>query len=271
MGTWLARQDPPGPWWELLVEAVEDYAVETGGTGLPAQHFVEWLAEWAREARRRQRGLLLLTAHRAKGLEFDHVAVLDGSWEGLGQNEDRDAPRRLYYVAMTRARQTLSLARLDLPDRHHPLLDVLPECAALLRRAPGIGPSPNPALARRYWLSSQADVDLGYAGRQALDAAPHRFIAALNPGDALQLRRHKGHWELMDGAGWAVGRMAGSWMPLAGMDCTSVRVWAIIRRRREQTSEKYLPLVKADTWEVVLPEMVFQSVPILSGQIPPDG
>ena len=60
-------------------------------------------------------------------------------------------------------------------------------------------------------------------------------------------------------------------MPLAGMDCTSVRVWAIIRRRREQTSEKYLPLVKADTWEVVLPEMVFQSVPILSGQIPPDG
>ena len=38
--------------------------------------FIEWLAEWGRDLRRRQRGLLLLTAHRAKGLEFDHVVVL---------------------------------------------------------------------------------------------------------------------------------------------------------------------------------------------------
>ena len=50
-------------------------------------------------------GLLLLTAHRAKGLEFDHVAVLDGGWDRVGRNEDADAPRRLYYVAMTRARE----------------------------------------------------------------------------------------------------------------------------------------------------------------------
>ena len=62
--------------------------------------------------RRQQRGLLLLTAHRAKGLEFDHVVVLDGGWNRVGQSEDRDAPRRLYYVAMTRARQTLTLMRL---------------------------------------------------------------------------------------------------------------------------------------------------------------
>jgi len=44
---------------------------------------------------------MLLTAHRAKGLEFNHVAVLDGGWDRVGQDEDRDAPRRLYYVAMT--------------------------------------------------------------------------------------------------------------------------------------------------------------------------
>ena len=48
-------------------------------------HFIEWLAEWGRDARRRQRGLLLLTAHRAKGLEFDHVVVLDGGWDRVGR------------------------------------------------------------------------------------------------------------------------------------------------------------------------------------------
>ncbi len=68
------------------------------------------MAEWGREARRRQTGLLL-TAHRAKGLEFDHVVVLGGDWLRSGANEDADATRRLYYVAMTRARKTLALAR----------------------------------------------------------------------------------------------------------------------------------------------------------------
>ena len=38
-----------------------------------------------------QRGLLLLTAHRAKVLEFDHVVVPDGDWNRLGKNEYGDA------------------------------------------------------------------------------------------------------------------------------------------------------------------------------------
>ena len=108
---WLAGQ-APNPWIELLQEAVAEYALETGGSETPVESFIEWLAEWGREVRRRQRGLLLLTAHRAKGLEFDHVVVLDGDWARVGKDEDADAPRRLYYVAMTRAMQTLTLMRL---------------------------------------------------------------------------------------------------------------------------------------------------------------
>ena len=83
---WVDAQ-PPGPWIELLREALDDHALDTGGTEVSVDHFIEWLAEWGRDARRRQHGLLLLTAHRAKGLEFDHVAVLDGGW-------DRNRPRR---------------------------------------------------------------------------------------------------------------------------------------------------------------------------------
>ena len=92
---------------------MEEHALETGGRETPVDHLLEWLAEWGRDIRRRQRELLLLTAHRAKGLEFDHVAVLDGGWSRIGRDEDPDAPRRLYYVAMTRARKTLTLARLQ--------------------------------------------------------------------------------------------------------------------------------------------------------------
>ena len=96
-----------GPWQELLDQAIREYILEDSGAEAPVERLIEWLAEWGRDVRRRQQGLLLLTAHRAKGLEFDHVVVLDGGWQGGGQSSDGDEERRLYYVAMTRARDTL--------------------------------------------------------------------------------------------------------------------------------------------------------------------
>ena len=116
---WTCSQ-PESPWNELLKEAIEEYGLETSESETSVASFIEWLAEWGREVRRRQNGLLLLTAHRAKGLEFDHVVVLDGGWHRIGRGEDRDAPRCLYYVAMTRAKRSLKLADMGRgnPFRH---------------------------------------------------------------------------------------------------------------------------------------------------------
>ena len=73
-------------------QAVGEYELETGGVETARDHFIEWLAEWGRDYRRRQRGLLLLTAHRAKGLEFDHVMVLDGGWDKAWAGGGRGRP-----------------------------------------------------------------------------------------------------------------------------------------------------------------------------------
>ena len=178
--TWLAGQ-AANPWIELLQEAAAEYALETGGSETPVESFIEWLAEWGREVRRRQRGLLLLTAHRAKGLEFDNVVVLDGSWDRIGRGEDADAARRLYYVAMTRARQTLTLMRLPGP---HPFQDALSGAPSTLLRSDAVAlTSPAPELARRYQRLSLRDVFLGFAGYREPDHPVHQAIAALAPGD----------------------------------------------------------------------------------------
>ena len=52
----------------------------------------------------------LMTAHVAKGLEWPNVAVL-GLAEGMMPlaRQDIEEERRLFYVAMTRARDTLTL------------------------------------------------------------------------------------------------------------------------------------------------------------------
>ena len=255
LNDWLGRQ-PSGPWVELLREAITEHALETSGAETPVEHFIEWLAEWGREARRRQRGLLLLTAHRAKALEFDHVVVLDGGWNRVGQGEDGDAPRRLYYVAMTRARQTLALTRFPGP---HMLQDALPDIPAALRReAPADPPPARPELARRYRRLSLREVFLSFAGYKHSAHPVHRAIAALSPGDTLQVSVGSNRWQLLDRNKTVVGELAGGFKAPDGMRCTFATVLAIATWDRERSEPQYRGDLQCDAWEVVVPELVFE-------------
>ena len=272
---WLRQRDPrivdsaalrgwtgknaSGPWNGLLRQAVEEHSLETGESETPVDHFIEWLAEWSREVRRQQQGLLLLTAHRAKGLEFDHVVVLDGGWNRAGTDEDADAPRRLYYVAMTRAKRTLALARLDRPHR---LQDALLRNSAVLQRERFELPPPTAELEYRYVQPELKDVDLGYAGRRKARHPIQRAIADLSPGDQLKLREpYPGRWELQNSAGETVGRLAKSFRPPGGMRCRSAEVFAVVTWSREASEPKYHNSIKCDSWEAIVPELVFERCP----------
>ena len=273
LSSWVDAR-PPGPWIELLREALDEHALETGGAEVPVAHFIEWLAEWGRDVRRRQRGLLLLTAHRAKGLEFDHVAVLDGGWDRVGEGEDPDAPRRLYYVAMTRARQTLALARFEGSQPRpsfvkepatpaysgglHPLPYAFPDSSSVLHRTSDELPPEAPELARQYRRPGLREVNLGFAGRHHASHPVHRAIAALSPGDLLDMRVvEPERWELLDRSGTVVGRLAGSFKPPPGTRCISATVLAVVAWSREASEPQYQDRLRCDAWEVVVPELVF--------------
>lgn len=248
---WLDAQ-PEGPWWEMLREAVKAYELETESVELPCGHFVEWLAEWGRDARRRQNGLLLLTAHRSKGLEFEHVVVLDGGWEKPADNEDVDAPRRLYYVAMTRARGLLTLCRMASGNR---LLDAVP---GILERAPSRLPEVGPALSRQYRRLTPGDIDLGFCGRHAQGDPVHAAVSALEPGSPLVVRRNAERCELVGADGVVVGRLSSNCkLPPQGARI-SARVYAILTRRKDDEKEAYRPRILSSRWEVVLPELVIE-------------
>ena len=252
---WLNRQ-PAGPWFELLKAAVAEYDIETSGAETSLDFFLEWLAEWGREFRRRQEGLLLTTAHRAKGLEFDHVIVLDGAWHRIGRGEDRDAPRRLYYVAMTRARQTLTLMRFP---GSHPFQDVMLDNTSVLRRPAPVGlPTPAPELGCLYRRLSLGDVFLSYAGYRPPRHSVHRAIAALAPGDPLKVRMESKRWKIMNLHGETVGQLAGNFTMPPGTSCTSGTVLAIATWDREDSEPLYHERLKCNTWEVVVPELVFE-------------
>ena len=247
----------PTPWVDVLSEGLGEYEEETGGAENPVDHYVEWLAEWGQDVRRRQKGLLLLTAHRVKGLEFDHVVVLDGNWESTSREEDGDAPRRLYYVAMTRARKTLTLARLPGP---HPLQDdLLTSPAVLLRSEARELPKAPAAGSRVYMPLSLRDVFLSHAGYHTAGDPLHKAIAALHPGDRLGVQaRHDGRWMLLNEGGGVVGQLAASCRIPDGMSVTSATVMAVVVWEKSNSEPEYQRRLKCDRWEVVVPTLVLE-------------
>lgn len=250
--SWVQLQGP-NPWWELLQEALDAYGLEMPNLDFPGGHLVNWLAEWGREVRRKQSGILLLTAHRAKGLEFDHVAILDGSWSRDAANTDADDVRRLFYVAMTRAKKSLLIAQAGGVNR---FADVLSSVPAVVDRVSGSVPNILD-LTKRYLVPSLREIDIGFSGRSAPEHQIHRAIKSIQPGDKLRLRSDSRGWMLLDSRSNMVGRMARSFSPPANMTIADAHVLAVQSRDISMVETDHMHLVKCDSWEVVIPEFVF--------------
>lgn len=252
ISAWLDQQ-PDGINRSLLRDAVKEYALETGDAELPVDHSIEWLAEWARDLRRKQTGLLLLSAHRAKGLQFDNVAILDGNWTSE-RDEDPDAQARLYYVAMTRARRVLVLGQME----RNPLLASLPDDPCILQRSVDVLPGFPKELYRKYVTLDLGEVDLSFAGRYAPTSPVHAALARLVPGSALSLHNGESALELRDADRRVVGRLAQAFKSPAGMRCVSARVASVFVRFAEDSDGEYRDRLRSDRWEVLVPELVFE-------------
>ena len=268
--TWAGAQPRDNQWMDVVRQSIGEYRLEAGSAETTVESLTEWLAEWGRDFRRRQSGLLLLTVHRAKGLEFDHVIILDGQWREQG--EEPDAWRRLYYVAMTRARQTLALARrpANLPlaagaamvgenraqagSRGRPIPELRGHPAVLHRPSAAL-PTPPAELDQRRDTLSLKDVQIGFASRYGGGDPVHTAIARLNPGDEVKVNTIGEPWRLIAPGGRTVGCLARNYRPPG--KCLGGQVHAIVAWRREDSDPEYRQAARCDEWEVVVPELVF--------------
>lgn len=234
------------PDWRLFCDvAFEQLQGEFGDCSLSGGTMVDWLYEYARELREQpQPGLYLGTVHSAKGLEFRHVALLDGDWRL--QRDTLSDERRLYYVGMTRAEQTLTLCEFaGVPSFAQSLAE-----QSLLKDFSGCFDA---ALQRRFRSLSLKEIDIGFAGRQLPGATLHGRIAAVRPGDALMFRAHEGRYQLLDGQGNVLGRTAQSFRAPAPVEQCDVQ--AVTVRLAEDTDEQYRDHCRCERWEVVVPRI----------------
>ena len=199
--------------------------------------------------------MYLSTVHSVKGLEFDHVFVLGGSWRETTGSE-LEEERRLFYVAMTRARETLQLFELD--HINNPHTQGLDGEFLLKRRVevPGRIKYPN----KRYHILGMKDLYLGYAGGFRENDKMHEAIRTCKMGDKLKVAARNGHIYLTNDTDTIIGRMSkaarDSWLPKVD-SIREVNVLAMVRWSKEDITDKeFLERCKCEAWEVPVCELV---------------
>ena len=257
-----AGGQPAGVWQRMLSGFLENDLAETGDALMPAGYRLDKLFEFLAEQRHEKiigDGIFLGTLHAAKGMEFDHVFILDGDWGRPRTADEREAERRLLYVGMTRARQTLGLMRM----RHQPnlLLADLAGKHMLPRKRVEEHRIDDDFVFCDYAILGLEDVFMDYAGTFAPAHPIHRHLSDLKTGHTVRLVPDKRGIAIFDGTHFRLGRLSADaarrWAPR--MDAiNSVRVLAILTRERLDPDPSFQREIKTDRWELPVLEVAFR-------------
>jgi len=248
--------DSENTWVEQLQSLLEGWQRETADAEVSNRQTLEYLCETLAEQRRERRwgnGVLLSTIHAVKGMEFALVMVVDGGWTG----QDLEEQRRLLYVAMTRAKETLCLMRRL--DWHNPFLPEIQGEYLLVRTAPILTPQAV-ELDLVYHIMSLQELDLGYAGSFDPQHSIHRQLTNLRPGDELTLTNQHGKLSLQ-AQGETIARLSRAahaiWQERLPR-IKRITVIALLKRHHEDGNVEYHGRSKVDEWEVPLVEVVLK-------------
>ncbi|MYC64228.1 MAG: RecQ family ATP-dependent DNA helicase [Caldilineaceae bacterium SB0661_bin_34] len=243
-----------GPRMVQLKEIQEHWKLETGGSEFPVQTFTSYMADCLLEIRREQRvgdGVFTGTAHSVKGLEFRVVLVLDGHWKLQGQDQ-LEEERRLFYVAMTRAMDSLVLFRCQGADNPH--LKHLTGEACFFREGPNSGSYP---LTGHAILGLQ-DFYLSYAGRKEENHHIHAALRELHAGDTVVLETSTGRLNHNGTTVAVLSRRGRDKVNQIAGSAVEGTVLAMVRRSVEEENEEYRASNRTASWEVPMVELSWE-------------
>ncbi len=262
IGGWAAESAAThgaGNPWVLLLERLVVERHEEAGDGECAstaalEFFLGALDDCKREADVTD-GVVLSTVHKAKGTEHDHV-VLVGPWSIPANPREIEEERRVLYVGMTRARETLTL--VDVPGTPSFVSGLSGDLHRTAPEANRAEAKAAPSIA--YTSLGLADVYMDFAASNAPGHSIHAALALLRPGDPVRLAAGSGRAvEIRNAAGAVVGRLSASaakaW--IGRLDAIrSTRVVAVVRRSvHHQSDPGYKSRTGVDAWEVPLLEI----------------
>ena len=248
------------PWCRLMDDILLEWESETHNNDRTPAEAVDFIYEAVYERQREHvddGSVYLSSVHAAKGLEFDHVILL-GHWDQPSNAVDIEEERRLYYVGMTRARETLTLCELE--NTRNPHTHAL-RCDAVIRSSSGryLDP-PDEVLKVNYVMLDLADQWIAYP---IYSPNTRRSISSLRPGTPVRLEKKEDGSRIfiLDSDGNRVGALSnsasGEWRD-ALETIREVRVHSIITWRKDKLDQEP-PDNCPDNWELPLLDVVSAS------------
>ncbi|MFP4261255.1 MAG: RecQ family ATP-dependent DNA helicase [Opitutales bacterium] len=152
------------PFGRILEQVGAEFYGETGQNEVLCEDILDFFYDALFEYKRRGivgSGVILTTAHKVKGLEFDNVIILEGQWsEGCRTIDQLEEARRLYYVAVTRAKKSLTL--FSLQSSHNRFIGEIPD--ALIQRSEARVTIEDPTLLENHYdIINLDDLYISYA------------------------------------------------------------------------------------------------------------
>jgi len=138
------------------------------------------------------------------------------------------------------------------------LIDRISITASIVDRQPTILPLAKNEYEYEYTTLELGEIDLSFAGRYYESNRVHHNISALNQNDILFIQLKEDKYELYDSERNIVGRLSKKYFIPVGKKIKSVKVFAIICRKKEDSIPEYIDNIRKDRWEVVVPEIIYE-------------
>ena len=200
------------------------------------------------------KGVLLGTIHSVKGMEFSHVFILDGGWQLHNMEEER----RLYYVGMTRAKESLYLCSLQSFDNPH------------ISCLTGNG-YVNPTIASGKHLDGfnnnitisiigMQDLYLSYAGLFPESHMIHKYLCDLQTGEKVNLLKKNNRIFIVNGKNQTIAALSQKgyekWQhKINGV--ISAKILGVIKRNPDNSEQKEFDKnLKTGSWELPIIEVL---------------
>lgn len=250
-------------WARLCRNLLTAWREETADEPTPVGSCVEFIYESLAQRRRDEEfgeGVILNTVHGAKGTEYPHVLVC-GDWSG-SRNGTLEEERRVLYVALTRARETLSV--FNRMDRRNPFLaDFNGACFAHRRET--LAEVSGDGVELDYTLLGLDDLFLDYAGQRPPTHPVHSALSKFQCGDLLRVESLDNRISLITEQGIPIARLSSAayqkWASRVNA-IEQVRVVCLLTRLATDCKDPdYQALLKVPAWQIPICEFVVRNAP----------
>lgn len=249
-------EDYPLRWQEYFDEAFSQLLLSSlNHSALDCHSIVQWLYDYAYEVPITiKHGVFLGTIHSAKGLEFDHVFILD-HLNHYDRDTEEEEERRLFYVGMTRAKETLMLCSFG--EKHSIIQSIRNTLDSTVAHK---GDHPN--LQQDYLLLSPKDIYIDYLGTQ-INEALQTSSKTLTEGSPLLVEKaHDNTLLFKHPETHAIVAKSSKNFKHNGLDLNKILtcyVHSISQRSITMVNnERVKQSCQCDAWEAIQPMIVYQ-------------